>query len=230
MIATARPRQRRARPIARADWGEACKESFESEDRRPSPAWGAGAAGRGQVSDREGRAAGAIVTDREGGNGAVFGRRAERPDSEVEARRESGQVRRDQRRRLRGELAERAMVVAIAPRGGGPVFAVRVDAERRRVAESRLQLRRHRRDIDHRRRRSWCGQGLVIRSGKKLEDERQRGNDGRQRRTERRAGGPSRPSPTLSLARALHRVRLFRSGFLDRHWPQGHTTIDDNQA
>ncbi len=93
------------------------------------------------------------MTDRDAGDGAGFGRRAERPDGEVEARRQNGQGGREERRRLGGELAERAVVVAVARRRTGAALAVGLDAERGGVAERRFQGRCDRGDVGGRLRR-----------------------------------------------------------------------------
>jgi hypothetical protein len=82
------------------------------------------------------------VTERDGGNGTGFGRGTERPDGEVEAPRQNGQVGREQHRRLHGESAQRAVVIAVARRRVRTALAVGLDAKRGGVAEGRFQLGR----------------------------------------------------------------------------------------
>ena len=106
--------------------------------------------------------------------------------------RQGRQVWRDKGYGLGGEAAEWALIAAMAGRRvpGWNFVVVDLDAELGGVAEKRLEFGGDRRVIGagesgrgYRRRR---------RGGEKLNDERERDKEGRERRPERRSGGASR--------------------------------------
>ena len=141
------------------------------------------------------------------GKGARFGRGAETAERGVEALGQRRQVGRDERGGLRSEPAERTMVVAVAARGDGLALVVCLHANRGRSSERRLQLGCDRRDVGGRLRRDRRDQRLMIGDGDELDGERDNGDHGGERRTERRETGPSPPPPPLWLACAFHHFR-----------------------
>ena len=84
--------------------------------------------------------AGAIEVAGSDGNGVALGSNRDISACGVDRRRQSRRVRRNQRRRLRGKPAERALIVAMAGRRERRALVVALDAERCGVAESRLQV------------------------------------------------------------------------------------------
>ena len=172
------------------------RKSLTSEDRRPSPLPGRGRTKSGLRRRRVGHG-----RDCDGSAGGERRRlRGPRRASGRARSKRAGRMGRagaKQRRRLCGELAERAMVVAVTRRGSGAALTVGLDAERRCVAERRPERRRDRGHIGGRLRRDRRRPGLVIGDRDELEEERQRGDGGDQRGTASREAGLRPPFPTL---------------------------------
>ena len=137
-----------------------------------------------QCSDGEGRGSGAVGRGQAGVEGGELRRGADGSARRAEPLRNGGAVRRDKRGDLRGEPAERALIVAMAGRGERRRRALVVDlhAQKRGVSEGRLQVGGDRSRI--RARDPGRGQRLVIGDGDELDNERQRDDERRQRRTE----------------------------------------------
>src|SRR5271166_315284 len=91
-------------------------------------------------SDGEGRRAGAIEVGESNGDEVALRSRPDTLASGVEPRRQSGKLRRDERRRLRGKPAEPALVVAMARRHDRRALVVDLDANRGGVAEGRSEI------------------------------------------------------------------------------------------
>ena len=113
-------------------------EFLESESKRPAPE-------RAQAttihfSDCEGRAAGAVAVLEAEGKDPWLRTAVKGSGRGVKSHGQSGKLRRDQRRRLRGKPAERALVVAVPGGGQRSALAVNIDAKRSRVPERRLEV------------------------------------------------------------------------------------------
>ena len=85
---------------------------------------------------------------------------------------QGGRVGGDQRRSLRGKSAERALIAAASARRVRRILVVDLDAERRGIAEGRLELHGDGGRIG--RGDEGGGKRLVIGNGEELEDQRQR--------------------------------------------------------
>ncbi len=91
-------------------------------------------------SDGEGRRAGAIEVAESDRNEVALGSGHDSLASGIEPRWQGGKLRRDERRRLRGKPAERALIVAMTRRRDRRALVVDLDAKRGGVAEGRLEI------------------------------------------------------------------------------------------